>query len=104
MGIIVFQAWKAYRSQVDEQHKLAIAKEKKECEDAMLINAFKNATSSIMRDVKQAQEKLPASSSTGSGLTPSLNEVNAKANEAKATQTTVKNIGAIAKDLNPLKK
>jgi hypothetical protein len=111
MGIIVFQSWKSYRSRVDAQHKqevqalkAAIEQEKKKCDEAKIVDALKNATSSIIqnvKDIKQAQEKSPSNNSSVQG---SLNAVNDNLTKAKAVQTTVKSIGTMATDLNPIKK
>jgi uncharacterized protein YukE len=114
MGVIVFQSFKAYRSRADAQYqqdlKAAIDNEKKLCAEALskeknanILDAFKTATSSMVQDVKQAQNK-SASSMNGSSVQSSLNSASNNVQQVKAAQTTVKTIGTTLNELNPLKK
>jgi hypothetical protein len=101
MGVIVFQSWKSYQSRADKAAidiavKKAVEQEKKNCMDA-----FKQITTSVSQEVKPAP---PSSSNNSSSVQGNLNSVNNNLIQAKATQTTVKSIGAMATDLNPLKK
>jgi ATPase subunit of ABC transporter with duplicated ATPase domains len=76
------------------------SEEKKQQDEAAKLQQQLRATQDSVQKLKNSSG---TSSVTGS-MQSGLNDVNSSANQAKATQTTVKNIGAIAKDLNPLKK
>jgi Tfp pilus assembly protein PilE len=110
IGIIAFQSLKSYRNRLEAQHqqdlKAAVDKEKKNCEatvEAKVIAAFREATGSIVKDAKPTPAP-PATNSSGTNVQGNLNTVNNGLMQAKGVQTTVKSIGAMATDLNPLKK